>query len=34
MTADAKRFLFAIPVGGGSQDEFTVVLNWPASLKK
>jgi hypothetical protein len=34
MTADAKRFLFAIPGGGESQDELTVVLNWPAALKK
>ena len=34
MTADGNRFLFGIPVGGGAQDELTVVLNWPAALPK
>jgi hypothetical protein len=34
MTADGQRFLFAMPLGGGAQDEPTVVLNWPSALQK
>jgi eukaryotic-like serine/threonine-protein kinase len=34
VTADAKRFLAAIPVQGNAQEPFTVVLNWTAGLKK
>jgi hypothetical protein len=34
VTADAKRFLAAIPVQGNAQEPFTVVLNWAAGLKK
>jgi hypothetical protein len=33
VTADGKRFLFAMPVAESAPEEFTVVLNWPASLK-
>jgi hypothetical protein len=34
MTADGKRFLFGMPTSAAAQDELTVVLNWPAALKK
>jgi Tol biopolymer transport system component/predicted Ser/Thr protein kinase len=33
VTADGKRFLFAIPVQQSTREELTVVLNWPAALK-
>jgi Tol biopolymer transport system component len=32
--ADGKRFLFAMPLVQHTREEFTVVLNWTASLKK
>jgi len=31
---DGQRFLFATATGQGAQIPFTVVLNWPATLKK
>ena len=34
VTADGKRFLLVTPVGPSASAPFTVVLNWPASLKK
>ena len=33
VSADGKRFLLAMPPGGARED-FTVVLNWQAGLKK
>jgi hypothetical protein len=33
VSADGKRFLFAVPVAQ-TQAPFTVVLNWQAGLKK
>jgi hypothetical protein len=34
VTADGKRFLLAMPVQQASSNQFTVVLNWTAGLKK
>ncbi len=34
VTADGKRFLVALPVGQSGPQQFTVVLNWQAGLKK
>ena len=34
VTADGKRFLIAMPVAESAPEEFTVVLNWPSSLKQ
>jgi len=34
VTADGKRFLLVTPVGPSASVPFTVVLNWPATLKK
>ena len=34
VTADGKRFLFAALEGPATQMPYTVVLNWPAALKK
>ena len=34
VAADGKRFLFPVPVAQGGPEEFTVVLNWQAGLKK
>jgi Tol biopolymer transport system component len=34
VTADGKRFLFAVPVGESAQAPFTVILNWMSLLKK
>jgi Tol biopolymer transport system component len=33
-SADGKRFLVAVPVSESTPAPFTVVLNWPAGLKK
>jgi hypothetical protein len=33
-TADAKRFLAAVPVSQSGPQQFTVVQNWQAGLKK
>ena len=34
VTPDGKRFLFAMPVVQSGPEQFTVVLNWPAGLRK
>src|SRR4029450_8984948 len=34
VTADGRRFLLVTPVGPSASVPFTVVLNWPAGLKK
>jgi eukaryotic-like serine/threonine-protein kinase len=34
VTGDGKRFLVAVPVIQSGPQQFTVVLNWPAGLKK
>jgi Tol biopolymer transport system component/predicted Ser/Thr protein kinase len=34
VTADGKRFLIAMPVAESAPEQFTVLLNWPASLKR
>jgi len=34
VTPDGQRFLFAAPIGQGAPTPFTVVLNWPAALKR
>jgi hypothetical protein len=34
VTPDGQRFLFATPTGQAVQTPFTVVLNWPATLKR
>ena len=34
VTADGKRFLFPVPLAANKSEEFTVVLNWQAGLKK
>jgi hypothetical protein len=34
VTADARRFLVAVPVERSSQAPFTVVLNWQERLEK
>jgi hypothetical protein len=34
VTADGKRFLIAMPVAESAPEQFTVVLNWPAWLKR
>ena len=34
VTADGKRFLIAMPVVDSAPEQFTVVLNWPAWLKR
>jgi Tol biopolymer transport system component/predicted Ser/Thr protein kinase len=34
VTPDGQRFLFAAPTGQTAQAPFTVVLNWPAALKR
>jgi hypothetical protein len=34
LTADGKRFLFALPVAQNTPAPFTVVLNWQTALKK
>ncbi len=34
VTADGKRFLFAMPVAESAPEEFTVVLNWPAWVSR
>jgi eukaryotic-like serine/threonine-protein kinase len=34
VTADGKRFLFAVPVGQNSAAPYTVVLNWQAALRR
>jgi hypothetical protein len=31
---DGKRFLVAVPVSQSGPQQFTVVLNWQAGLKK
>jgi Tol biopolymer transport system component len=31
---DGKRFIFVMPVSQSQRDEFTVVVNWQATLKK
>jgi len=31
---DGQRFLVGVPLSENTRDEFTVVLNWPAALKK
>ena len=33
-TGDGQRFLFAMPVAQSGREEFTVVLNWLAALRK
>lgn len=34
VTPDGNRFLLPVPVLESTREEFTVVLNWPAALKK
>jgi hypothetical protein len=34
VTADGQRFLIITPVGEAASPTITVVLNWPAALKK
>jgi hypothetical protein len=34
VTADGKRFLFAIPSGDSTEVPFTVVQNWTSLLKR
>ena len=34
VTADGKRFLVGVPVAGGVQAPFTVVLNWTTGLRR
>ena len=34
VTADGKKFLFAIPMAQVGREEFTVLLNWQAVLRK
>jgi hypothetical protein len=34
VAGDGKRFLVAVPVSQSGAQQFTVVLNWPAGLKK
>jgi hypothetical protein len=34
VTADGKRFLFAVPAGESAPPPFTVILNWMSLLKK
>jgi hypothetical protein len=34
VTADGKRFLYALPEGATAQTPFMVVLNWQAALRK
>ena len=34
VTADGQRFLFALPTAEAASPTITVVLNWPAVLKK
>jgi Tol biopolymer transport system component len=34
VSADGERFLVTVPAGQGPQIPFTVVLNWPAELRK
>jgi eukaryotic-like serine/threonine-protein kinase len=34
VTPDGQRFLFAAPTGQTAQTPFTVLLNWPATLKR
>ena len=34
MTPDGQRFLFATSAGQAAQIPFTVVLDWPATLKR
>lgn len=33
-TPDGRRFVLPVPVGGTSPAPFTIVLNWPAELKR
>jgi hypothetical protein len=33
-TPDGKRFLIAVSVGQSSSEPYSVVLNWPALLKR
>ena len=34
VTPDGRRFVLPVPVGGTSPPPFTIVLNWPAELKR
>jgi hypothetical protein len=34
VTADGKRFLIAVSINQSGPQQFTVVLNWQAALKK
>jgi hypothetical protein len=34
VTADGSRFLIPVPVAESSSAPFTVIINWPALLKR